>query len=170
MRQRRALPRQRATVRAVLVTAATIRRMAERSQQSIVIDAPAADVMAVIADFESYPEWAQSIKQVDVLDEYDDGYASRVRFVVDAGAIKDEYTLDYEWAEDDSWVSWSLVDSKVMRRQEGSYELAEMDGRTTVTYTLAVETTMPMLGLLRRKGEKMIMDVALRELKKRVEG
>jgi uncharacterized membrane protein len=143
--------------------------MAEKSQQSITITAPAAAVMAVIADFPSYPLWASSVKKVEILEEYDDGYASQVRFVMDAGVVKDEYTLAYEWAEDASWVSWSLVESKVMKSQEGSYELAEAGGGTQVTYTLGVETSTPMLGLLRRKGERMIMDIALKELKKRVE-
>jgi uncharacterized membrane protein len=41
--------------------------MADQSTQSIVVDAPAADVMAVIADFPSYPEWVSAAKQVDVL-------------------------------------------------------------------------------------------------------
>ncbi|MGB9377806.1 MAG: SRPBCC family protein [Mycobacteriales bacterium] len=144
--------------------------MAEKSTQSITIAAPPSDVMAVIADFESYPDWAASVKSVKIVEKYDDGSASQVAFEVDAGPIKDEYTLAYEWAEDESWVSWSLVESAVMKSQDGSYELAEAGGGTEVTYTLEVETTMPMLGLLRRKGEKMIMDIALKELKKRVEG
>jgi hypothetical protein len=38
-----------------------------------------------------------------------------------------------------------------------------------VTYTLAVELTIPMLGMFKRKAEKMIMDTALKELKKQVE-
>ncbi|MEP6695276.1 MAG: SRPBCC family protein [Pseudonocardiales bacterium] len=143
--------------------------MAEKSQQSISIAAPAEAVMAVIADFPSYPEWAASVKRVEVLEEYDDGYASQVRFVIDAGVVRDDYTLAYEWAEDGSWVSWTLVESMMMKSQDGSYELAEGEGWTQVTYTLGVETNTPMLGLLRRKGERMIMDIALKELKKRVE-
>ncbi len=143
--------------------------MAEKSRQSITIEAPADAVMAVIADFPSYPGWAASVKKVDVLEEYEDGYASQVRFVIDAGVVKDDYTLAYEWAEDGSWVSWTLVESKMMKSQDGSYELAESGGWTEVTYTLGVETNTPMLGLLRRKGERMIMDIALKELKKRVE-
>ena len=143
--------------------------MAEQSTQSISIAGSPADVMAVIADFESYPQWAASVKSVEIVEEYDDGYASQVRFVIDAGPIKDQYTLAYEWAEDDSWVSWSLVESAVMKSQFGSYELTVTGDGTEVTYTLQVETAMPMLGLLRRKGEKMIMDIALKELKKRVE-
>ena len=143
--------------------------MTEKSQQSITIAAPAEAVMAVIADFPSYPQWASSVKKAEVLKESDDGYASQVRFVIDAGVVRDEYTLAYDWAEDGSWVSWTLIDSRVMKSQEGSYDLAESGGETQVTYTLGVETSTPMLGLLRRRGERMIMDIALKELKKRVE-
>ncbi len=131
--------------------------------------ASAAHIMAVIADFPSYPQWAGSVKQADVVETYSDGTVRQVRFRIDAGIVKDDYTLAYQWSPDGSGVSWSLLESKVMRSQEGGYDLVEQDGMTQVTYTLAVETSVPMLGLLRRRGEKMIMDIALKELKKRVE-
>ena len=41
---------------------------------------------------------------------------------------------------------------------------------TTVTYTLAVDVNMPMIGMFKRKAEKTIIDGALKGLKKRVEG
>jgi len=40
---------------------------------------------------------------------------------------------------------------------------------TEVTYTLAVDLTVPMIGVLRRKAERVILDTALKELRKRVE-
>ena len=126
---------------------------------------------AVISDFRRYPEWADAIKQVDVLEEYEDGYAAQVRFVIDAGVMADEYTLEYEYAPDLSRIEWHLVEpSKTQKSQQGSYDLTEdADGITTVTYTLEVELSMGMLGMFRRKAEKMIMDTALKQLKRRVE-
>ena len=38
-----------------------------------------------------------------------------------------------------------------------------------MTYRLAVDLNVPMLGMFKRKAEKMIMDTALKGLKKRVE-
>jgi uncharacterized membrane protein len=143
--------------------------MAEQSTQSITVDAPAADVMAVIADFPAYPEWVAAAKQVEVLETGDDGRARRVHFVLDAGAVKDDYVLDYTWDGDRS-VSWTLVEGQMQRRQEGSYTLEERDGRTHVTYTIAIDLSIPMLGMIKRKAEKVILDTALKELKKRVEG
>ena len=145
--------------------------MADTSTQSIVIDAPPDRIAAVIADFARYPEWVEAMKSIDILEEYEDGYASQVRFTIDAGPLVDEYTLQYEYAEDLSRVEWRLVaPSKMQKEQVGSYDIApNEDGSSTVTYTLSVELTIPMLGMLRRKAEKRIMDTALRELKRRVE-
>jgi ribosome-associated toxin RatA of RatAB toxin-antitoxin module len=143
--------------------------MAEQSTQSITVDAPAAEVMAVIADFPAYPQWVSAAKTVEVLETGDDGRARQVHFVIDAGAIKDDYVLDYTW-DGDREVSWTLVRGQMMKRQEGSYSLAEHDGATDVTYAITIDLSVPMLGMIKRKAEKVILDTALKELKKRVEG
>lgn len=143
--------------------------MADESTQSIVIDAPPERIMAVIADFAAYPEWTNAVKQTEVLTQAPDGRAEQVQFTLDAGPIKDVYTLAYEWLPDDKGVTWTLVKGQMQRAQTGSYALAPEAGSTKVTYTLAVQLAIPLLGMLRRKAEKVIMDTALKELKRRVE-
>jgi uncharacterized membrane protein len=143
--------------------------MADQSTQSITVDAPAADVMAVIANFPSYPQWVAAAKKVEVVEAGDDGRARRVHFVLDAGAVKDDYVLDYTW-DDDRAVSWTLVTGQMQKRQDGSYVLTETGGRTEVTYSITIDLSIPMLGMIKRKAEKVILDTALKELKKRVEG
>jgi len=85
--------------------------------------------------------------------------------------VQDEYTLVYEYAEDLSRIQWRLAGpSKIQKAQDGSYDIEENpDGTSTVTYTLAVELSIGMLGMFKRKAEKMIMDSALRDLKRQVE-
>ncbi|MEU2614846.1 SRPBCC family protein [Micromonospora sp. NPDC007271] len=145
--------------------------MADSSTQSIIIGASPDRVAAVICDFPRYPEWAEAIRRAEVVEEYEDGYASQVRFTIDAGVMADEYVLAYEYAEDLSRIEWHLVaPSKMQKVQRGSYDLVgNPDGTTTVTYTLEVELSVAMLGMFRRKAEKMIMDAALKQLKRRVE-
>jgi hypothetical protein len=146
--------------------------MADRTESSIDIDAEPAAVLDVIADFESYPAWTGAVKQVTVLDTYDDGRGRRVRFMLDAGAIRDTYTLEYTWNFTPSGtgtLSWSLVESSVLKALDGTYTITGTPARSTVRYTLAVDLRIPMLGMLRRKAEKAIIDTALNELKKRVE-
>ncbi|HEU5034419.1 MAG TPA: SRPBCC family protein [Mycobacteriales bacterium] len=142
--------------------------MADQASSTITINADKAAVMAVIADFESYPEWASMIRTVNVEETGPDGRGTQVSFVLDAGVIKDDYTLAYDWHGDDR-VDWHLVKGKALKSQEGSYVLEESGGATRVTYRLAVDLNIPMLGMFKRKAEKVIMDTALKGLKKRVE-
>ena len=146
--------------------------MADRTESSLVIDAPPGEVLDVIADFDAYPEWAAEVKAIRVLAEEGDGWVDQVEFTLDAGAIKDTYVLDYEWdvVEDGTGiVSWSLVSAHVLKAMDGSYTLAAQGAGTKVTYRLCVDVKIPMIGLLKRKAEKVIVDTALKELKKRVE-
>ncbi|HEX5495274.1 MAG TPA: SRPBCC family protein [Mycobacteriales bacterium] len=146
--------------------------MADQSTQSIVVDAPPPAVMAVIADFDAYPQWAASVKTCEVVRGDPDGRASQVHFVIDAGVVRDDYVLEYDWAPDGQGVSWRLVRGQIQKSQHGSYTLVpgSVPGApTTVTYSLTVDLWIPMLGMFKRKAEKVIMDTALKELKKRVE-
>jgi ribosome-associated toxin RatA of RatAB toxin-antitoxin module len=147
--------------------------MADRTESSIVVDAPPGDVLDVIADFDASPEWTGTVREARVLEEDEDGWARTVRFVLDAGALRDTYTLAYTWdfAEDGTGVvAWTLVEAGILKAMDGSYRLRAQGPGTEVTYTLSVEVKMPMLGMLRRKAEKTIIDTALKELKKRAEG
>ncbi len=142
--------------------------MAEQTTSSIVVDAPAPAVMAVIADFEAYPTWAQGMKRAEVVSTGADGRAEQVHFELEAAPIKDAYTLAYEW-DGDRQVTWQLVEGKMLKAMTGAYVLREQAGGTEVTYRLAVDLSIPMIGMLRRKAEKVIIDTALKGLKKRVE-
>ena len=142
--------------------------MADLASSTITISAPPDEVMAVIADIDHYPEWTGQIKSAEVLERDADGRPREAHFVMDAGVLKDEYVLQYDWTA--SGVSWHLVGtSSVQKSQVGSYALAPQAEGTEVTYSLSVDIAMPMLGMFKRKAEKMIMDSALKELKKRVE-
>jgi Polyketide cyclase / dehydrase and lipid transport len=148
--------------------------MAEHTRASITIDAAPAEIMGVIADFAHYPEWTGEVTEAEVVSTDDHGRAEQVRLLLDAGALKDEHTLAYEWigtVGQEKEVRWSLVRSKMLRAIDGSYQLHPLGGgaRTEVTYQLIVDVKIPMLGGIKRKVEKVIIDRALDGLKKRVE-
>ncbi|MEV7011067.1 SRPBCC family protein [Streptosporangium sp. NPDC051022] len=147
--------------------------MADRTTSSITIGADRSTVMKVIADFPAYPEWAGQVKSARVLSTGQDDLPEKVRFVLDAGVISDEYTLGYVWHGEDGEdsVEWSVTEAgKMVSGLTGSYRLADAGGGTEVTYELAVDLKVPMIGMIRRKAERVIIDTALRGLKKRVEG
>lgn len=141
--------------------------MAEQTTSSIVVDAAPAEVMEVIADFDAYPEWVQGMKRVEVV-EAGPQRAERVHFELDQAPIKDAYDLAYTW-DGDREVSWSLVEGKLLKAMEGAYVLRPVAQGTEVTYRLSVDVAIPMIGMLKRRAEKVIIDTALKGLKKRVE-
>jgi uncharacterized membrane protein len=143
--------------------------MADQTESSITISAPVADVMAVIADFEAYPDWNDEVKLVEVLSVYEDSERpAEVRFLLDAGAIKDDYVLEYEWASDTE-LRWRLVKGDMLKAMDGVYQLTATGTGTEVSYRLSVDVKIPMIGMIKRKAEKVIIDRALKGLKVRVE-
>lgn len=149
--------------------------MADSTSSSITISAPPGAVLDVIADFEAYPHWAHHMSRATVLKSFKDGRAEHVEFVMDAGAIKDTYVLGYDWrkvnGDGTGRLEWSLVRALlVLKALNGSYTLQEAGkDSTAVTYALTVDVKIPMIGLLKRKAERIIVDAALKELKKRAE-
>lgn len=147
--------------------------MADSTKSSVSIKAAPAEVLDVIADFDGYPEWTGQIKKAEVLSEDEQGWPLQVQLTLDAGVIKDTYVLAYTWdvAEDGTGVvSWELVKSSILKALDGVYRLTG-DGETTdVTYELSVDLSIPVIGMIRRKAEKTIIETALKGLKKRVEG
>ncbi len=142
--------------------------MADQASSSITIDAPPDEVLAVISDLHAYPEWTGQIKSAEITETYPDGRAKRAAFTMSSSGFSDEYVLDYTWTQDG--VSWQLVEpSKMQKSQQGSYALAAQGAGTEVTYLLTLESKIPMIGPMKRKANKMIIDSALKELKRRVE-
>jgi carbon monoxide dehydrogenase subunit G len=143
--------------------------MADRTTSSITVAAPRAVVMGVIADFAAYPEWATGVRSAEVTEPGSDGRARQVRFVIDAGIIKDSYVLAYEW-DTDTAVRWNLSGTgSMISEMSGGYRLADDGGGTRVTYELAVGLRVPMIGIVRRRAEKTIVDTALKGLRSRAE-
>jgi len=143
--------------------------MADRTEGTIGIDAPPAEVLGVIADFEAYPEWATGVRTTEVQDKDDQGRGTKVRFEVSAVGLSGWYVLTYEYLPDDAGITWTFLEGSPMKDLSGGY-LLEPDGDGThVTYHATVDPGIPMIGFMKRKVEGMIIGTALKGLKKRVE-
>jgi ribosome-associated toxin RatA of RatAB toxin-antitoxin module len=143
--------------------------VAEKTAQTIYIDADPGTVMDVIADIASYPDWVSEYKEAEVLEADPKGNPKVARLVMDATVLKDTMVLSYEWPKDRRSVRWSLVSSSLLRSLDGVYRLSPKGSGTDVTYELSLDLAMPMIGLLKRKAERRLTDTALKDLKKRVE-
>jgi hypothetical protein len=143
--------------------------MADKTSSSIVAAASRGVVMGVIADFPAYPGWATGVRSAEVIEAGPDGRGRTVRFELDAGMIRDRYVLAYQW-DADAAVRWELAEpGSMISEMSGGYLLAEDRGGTKVTYELAVGLRVPMIGMLKRKAEKTIIDTALKGLRSRAQ-
>jgi ribosome-associated toxin RatA of RatAB toxin-antitoxin module len=143
--------------------------VADKTSQTIYIDAEPSTVMDVIADIGSYPDWVAEYKDAEVLESDAAGYPKTARLVLDAAVLKDTMVLSYVWPPDHESVTWTLVSSSLLRALNGAYLLSPNGSGTDVTYELSVDLIIPMIGLLKRKAERRLTDTALKDLKKRVE-
>lgn len=144
--------------------------MAEQTQGTIEIDAAPEEIMAAIADFDSYPEWVDGIKSAEVKERGSDGRPTDVEFEFSAMGFSATYTLRYEYRAGDRGVRWTTLEaSGAVKDVEGEYVLDPLNGDTEVTYRLAIELAVPVPGFIKRQGDKRAIKVALEGLKKRVE-
>jgi ribosome-associated toxin RatA of RatAB toxin-antitoxin module len=143
--------------------------VADKTNSTMTIEAPRSVIMAVIADFAAYPQWASGVRAAEVLQAGPDGMAERVRFTLDASVIKDRYVLAYTWQGDEQ-VRWELAErGTAVSEMSGAYRLDQAGDATKVTYELAVGLAIPMIGMLKRRAEKTIIDTALKGLRSRVQ-
>jgi carbon monoxide dehydrogenase subunit G len=144
--------------------------MAERTEGSIEIEATPGEILDVIADFESYPEWVDGIRSAEVTGRDGNGRGTEVAYEFSAMGFSASYTLRYEYAEDDAGVSWVTAEATgAVKDVTGEYVLEPLNGDTEVTYRLAVELNVPVPGFLKKRADRTAIRTALEGLKKRVE-
>jgi ribosome-associated toxin RatA of RatAB toxin-antitoxin module len=143
--------------------------MVEHAEGSTEVDATPAEVMAVVADFEAYPDWVGNLEEVEVLARDRRGRGTRVAFRLRTPMGDQAYTLAYRYQPKDAGVTWTYVEG-TLDDLAGSYTLEPAaDGATKVTYRLEVALGVPLPGLVKRQAARQIVRSALSDLKRRVE-
>ena len=144
--------------------------MAQFSKSVITIDAPIAEVQKLLFELDKYPEWSTQIKSSEALDRDDQGRVTKVKMSIDAGMMKDRLTLDYDWSQAPSKLSFSLEDADLLTGMDGIYTISSIDEDTTeVVYELEVSLSMPIPAMMRQKAEKATIDAALAQIKSHLE-
>ncbi|KGA19499.1 hypothetical protein GM51_6630 [freshwater metagenome] len=145
--------------------------MSDISENSITIEAPIGEVVAVLTDLASYPTWSTAIKSVEVQDKDAIGRATKAKMSIDAGVMKDRVILDYDWSKSPAEIAFALDDADLLTEMSGTYEIADNgDDTTTVKYQLTVALSMPVPAMMRQKAERATIDLALNQLKTKLEG
>lgn len=143
--------------------------MTNYTRSSITIDATPGEIMNAIADFASYPQWANEVITTEIIDPGTTGRPAQVRLIIDGGALRDDQTHAYHW-DGNRAAQWTLLTSRILRSLDGSYTLTPRHtGDTELTYQLTLDAKVPMPAAFTREVEKVIINRALPSLKHHVE-
>lgn len=140
--------------------------MSDKGSESIVIEATPEKILEVVMGIETYPDWMPAFKLAEVQERDSEGRPSKAEFEVDARIKQIHYVLEYSYTT--NGVSWRNVSGDV-KEIVGSYTLDAAGDSTTVTYEYSIDPGFPIPGFLRRQGVRMMVDSALKDLKRRAE-
>ncbi|MBI1817001.1 MAG: SRPBCC family protein [Deltaproteobacteria bacterium] len=126
------------------------------------------DCFATIIDFERYPSWSSSVREIRVLDRHPDGLAHRVEFHVDITLKTIRYVLEYEY-DPPGRLTWRSVDGDV-ESIEGKYTFEKLAAnKTRVTCRQVVVIGFWLPGLVRRAMERTALQQSVDEFKQAAE-
>ena len=141
--------------------------MAVRASREVVIEAPPEAILDALADIGAVSSWSTLHKDAEVLDRHPDGRPHHVRATLKIMGVTDKEVLEYHWGE--RWVVWDAEQTFQQRGQHGEYNLTpEGEDRTRVRFDLILDLAAPLPHFLVKKAKKMVLDVALEELRRRV--
>jgi ribosome-associated toxin RatA of RatAB toxin-antitoxin module len=140
--------------------------MAVSDSREVVIEATPEEILDVIADVETSPDWTPQQQSVEILERGEDGRPRRVKMKVKTAGISDEQVVDYTWTGNGA--SWTLVSAGQLKSQDAKYTLTREGDKTKVRFELTVDPSVPLPGFILKRAIKGAMETATDGLRKQV--
>lgn len=141
--------------------------MTDRGGSSEVISASPERILAVLMDFESYPQWQTGVVRTVVHERDDQGRGVLVETYVDIKIRKVRFTARYSYQPDG--LSWDFVSGE-MRDNSGRYTLTELGaGRTRVSCDISFAVDFYIPRILGDRIKDQSVKASIRGLKRRAE-
>ena len=136
--------------------------------KTVEVEASAETIMAIVADFESYPEWNEEIKGCWVLAHYDDGRPSQLRLdVVVQGQSGTFITAVYYPNPNEIYTVLQQGDH--FEKQEQKFSVVPIGPTSLLTVDLEVETKLAIPKAMVKKAIGDTLDYLAGNLKDRAE-
>ena len=138
------------------------------AEHQVVIDGSPQECFDALTDYESFPEWQQAIKEIEVVSRDKNGRGAEVAFQVDAIVRKINYRLSYRY-EEPHRITWDYLGGDI-KSVEGEYVFEDQgDGTTLATYQLLLDPGVFVPGPIAKALREQVMKRSMEELKRRVE-
>ena len=136
--------------------------------KTVEVAAAADSILAIIADFESYPQWNKEIKGLWVLARYDDGRPSQLR--LDAAYEAIEATLiQAVYYPNPNQIQTVLQQGNLFKKQEQLFSVVETGATSLLTVDMDVEPSMPIPAPMVKTLVGNVLDYLAENLKQRAE-
>jgi coenzyme Q-binding protein COQ10 len=141
----------------------------KRASQSAVVAATPQECFDAITEYESFPDWQNAVKSVEVISRDREGRGREVAFEIDAKVKTVRYRLAYSY-EPPRRITWDYLDGDV-KDVDGEYTFEDQgDGTTLMTYELALDPGVWLPGKLQKVLSEQVMKGSVEDLKRRVQG
>lgn len=136
--------------------------------KTVEVNADANTILAIVVDFEAYPEWNQEVKAVYILARYDDGRPSQLR--LDTVIADHEHTyIQAVYYPSSSQIQTVMQQGELFSKQHQLFSVVEMGSSSLLTVDLDVETTLPVPGMMVKKLAGDVLEHLAANLKARSE-
>jgi ribosome-associated toxin RatA of RatAB toxin-antitoxin module len=136
--------------------------------KTVEVSADAASIMAIVADFEAYPEWNDSIKGAWVLARYDDGRPSQLRLDTAVQGIEGTY-IQAVYYPGANQIQTVMQQGELFAKQEQLFSVVETGASSLLTVDIDVETSMPVPAPMVKMLLNNALDHLAENLKQRAE-
>ena len=136
--------------------------------KTVEVNADAAAIMAIVADFEAYPQWNDSIKGLWVLARYDDGRPSQLRLDTEVQGMQGTY-IQAVYYPGQNQIQTVLQQGDLFSKQEQLFSVVEIGASSLLTVDIDVETTMPVPAPVLKQLLNNVLDHLAENLKQRAQ-
>lgn len=136
--------------------------------KTVEVDADAASIMAIVANFEAYPEWNEGIKGAWVLARYDDGRPSQLRLDTVVQGVEGTY-IQAVYYPGANQIQTVMQQGELFAKQEQLFSVVETGASSLLTVDVDVEPSMPVPAPMVKMLINNVLDHLAENLKLRAE-
>ena len=136
--------------------------------KTVEVDAAEATILAIVADFEAYPQWTEEVEGCWILARYDDGRPSQLRLDTVIGGNKGTY-IQAVYYPGENQIQTVMQQGNLFSKQEQLFAVVDMGATSLLTVDMDVETTFPVPQMMVKKVVNDALEHLANNLKARAE-
>jgi ribosome-associated toxin RatA of RatAB toxin-antitoxin module len=136
--------------------------------KTVEVGADAASIMAIVGDFEAYPEWNEPVKGAWVLARYDDGRPSQLRLDTVVQGVEGTYIQAVYYPRANQ-IQTVMQQGELFAKQEQLFSVVATGASSLLTVDVDVEPSMPVPAPMVKMLLNNVLDQLAENLKLRSE-